>query len=153
MGRKYIAPLSAVSVSVITDLWFFKLPATAVVALHEVVVTQDTSETSEQLPLQIFRTADDKSGVGTALTPAKTEVGDAAAGCTVRSNLSAGNLATVTTLMYRQSQNVLGGWHWLWTPETRPVFSPSSYFAIGMPVAPTAALPISGYVVFEEIGG
>ena len=154
MGRMYVAPLSALSVAVIAELWAITAPADSAVLLHEVVITQDTSETSEQLPVQIFRTATDQSAKGTGVTPAPLAAGDAAFGGTVRRYIvTADTFATVTTLLFRQSQNVLGGWHWLFTPETRPVISPSTHLIIKLDTAPTAALPISGYVVFEEIGG
>jgi hypothetical protein len=156
MGRRYVAPVEALSVaqSAAVELWFVKAPSDAVVVLHEVVVTQDASETSEQLPLEIFRTATDQSAKGSSITPAPLESGDAAFSGTVRSNILTGDtFATKTTALFRQSQNVLGGWHMLWTPETRPVVSPSGQLVVKLPVGPGAALTVSGYIVFEEIGG
>jgi hypothetical protein len=154
MGRKYVASIDAVSVAAVCELFAIVAPSDAVVVLHEVVVTQDTSETSEQLPVNIFRTATDQSAKGTSNTPAPLEVGDVAFGGVVRTNiLTAETFATETTPLFRQSQNVLGGWHWLWTPETRPVLSPSGKVCIKLDAAPSAALPISGYVVLEEVGG
>lgn len=154
MGRRYTAMIDAVSVAAVCELFAIKAPADACVVVHEVVVTQDSSETSEQLPVNIFRTATDQSAKGAANTPAPLEAGDAAFGGTVRTNiLAAETLATETTPLFRQAQNVLGGWHWLWTPETRPVMSPSTSLVVKLDAAPAAALPISGYVVLEEIGG
>jgi hypothetical protein len=150
----YVAPINALSVAVIAELWAITAPADCAVVVHEVVITQDTSETSEQLPVQIFRTATDQSAKGTGVTPAPLHAGDAAYGGAVRCYIvTADTFATVTTLLFRQSQNVLGGWHWLWTPETRPVISPSTHLIIKLDTAPAAALPISGYVILEEIGG
>jgi hypothetical protein len=154
MGRKYVAALDGLSVSAVCELFNLIAPADACVALHEVVITQDTSETSEQLPVNIFRTATDQSAKGDANTPAPLEVGDAAFGGTVRTNVLTGaTFATETTMLFRQAQNVLGGWHWLFTPEARPILSPSGKLCIKLDAAPSAALPISGYIVFEEIGG
>jgi hypothetical protein len=158
MGRIYTAVLDALSVSAVCELFFIAAPTDAVVVIHEVVVTQDTSETSEQLPLNIFRTATNQSAKGTANTPAPHQVGHPAFGGVVRTNiLAAETLATETTMLFRQSQNQLNGWHILWTPETRPVLSPTAgvaaYLVIKLDVAPSAAIPISGYVTFEEIGG
>jgi len=150
----YTVPLDALSVAVVAELWFVTAPADSAVVLHEVVITQDTSETSEQLPVIIFRTATDQSAKGTSKTPAPLKAGDAAYGGVVRSYIVTGDtFATETTPLYRQSQNVLGGWHFLFTPETRPVISPSTYLCIKLDAAPTAALPISGYIILEEIGG
>lgn len=154
MGRRYTAALDALSVSAVCELFNILAPADAVVAIHEVSITQDAGETSEQLPVRIFRTATDQSAKGSANTPAPLEVGDAAFGGTVRTNvLTAETFATETTMLFCQSQNVLNGWHWLWTPETRPILSPSGKLCIKLDAAPAGALAFSGFVVFEEIGG
>ena len=154
MGRKYVANIDAVSVAAVCELFFIAAPSDAVVVIHEIVVTQDTSEDSEMLPVNVFRTATDQAAKGTSNTPSPLESGDAAFGGTVRTNiLTAETFATETTPLFRQSQNVLGGWHWLPTPETRPVLSPAGKLCIKLDAAPVGALPISGYVVFEEIGG
>lgn len=154
MGRKYTALMDATSVAAVCELFFLAAPSDAVVVVHEIVVTQDTSEDSEMLPINVFRTATDQAAKGTSNTPAPLESGDAAFGGTVRTNiLTAETFATETTPLFRQSQNVLGGWHWLPTPETRPVLSPSGKLCVKLDAAPVAALPISGYIVFEEIGG
>jgi hypothetical protein len=154
MGRRYTAALDALSVSAVCELFNVIAPADAVVAIHEVSITQDAGETSEQLPVRIFRTATDQSAKGSANTPSPLEVGDAAFGGTVRTNvLTAETFATETTMLFCQSQNVLNGWHWLWTPETRPILSPSGKLCVKLDAAPAAALTFSGYVVVEEIGG
>jgi hypothetical protein len=154
MGRLYTAVMDAQAVAAVDELFFVAAPADGVVVMHEVVITQDTSETSEQMPVNIFRTATDQAAKGTANTPAPHQVGDPAFGGVVRTHiLTAETFATETTPLFRQSQNVLNGWHWLWTPETRPVLSPSGRLVVKLGVAPAASLPISGYITFEEIGG
>lgn len=158
MGRKYIAPIDAVSVAAVCELFFVAAPTDAIVVIHEISISQDTSETSEQLPLRIFRTATDQSAKGTGITPAPLEVGDAAFGGTVRSNiLTAETFATETTMLWCNAQNVLSGWHYLPTPECRIVLSPTAGTAgrlvVKLDAAPAAALTISGYAVIEEIGG
>jgi len=161
MGRMYTATINAVSVSTIAELFAIMAPADSVVVVHEICITQDSSETSEQLPLHIFRTATDQSAKGSAITPAPLNAGDAAFGGTVRSNILTGaTFATVTTLLMRQAQNILNGWHILPRPESRIVLSPGvsatttgANLVIKLDTAPTAALTISGYVVLEEIGG
>ncbi len=154
MGRIYTVIIDALAVAAIEEIFFIAAPADSVVVIHEVSITQDTSETSEQLPLNIFRTATDQSAKGTAATPHPMHVGDAAFGGVVRTGIvAADTLATETLPMFRQSQNQLNGWHILWTPETRPVISPSAFLCIKIDVAPSASIPVSGYVTFEEIGG
>jgi hypothetical protein len=154
MGRIYSAVMDAQAVAAVDELFFIAAPADSVVVIHEIVITQDTSETSEQLPLNIFRTATDQAAKGTANTPAPHSVGDAAFGGVVRTHiLTAETFATETTMIQRQSQNQLNGWHILPTPETRIAISPSGRLVIKLDAAPSASIPISGYVVFEEIGG
>ena len=158
MGRIYSAVIDGISVAAVCEVFFIAAPTDSVVVIHEIVITQDTSETSEQLPLNIFRTATNQSAKGTANTPSPHQVGDPAFGGVVRTNiLTAETLATETTPIQRQSQNQLNGWHILPTPETRIVLSPTAgvaaYLCVKLDAAPSAAIPISGYVVFEEIGG
>lgn len=158
MGRIYTATLDALSVAAACELFFIASPTDAITVIHELKITQDTSETSEQLPLNLFRTATNQSAKGTANTPAPHQVGSPAYGGVVRTNiLTAETFATETTMLRRESQNQLNGWHILWTPETRIVLSPTAgvaaYFVVKLDVAPSASIPISGFVTFEEIGG
>jgi len=150
----YTAVMDAQAVAAVDELFFIAAPADAVVQIHEIIITQDGSETSEQLPLNVFRTATDQAAKGTANTPAPLQAGDAAFGGTVRTNiLTAETFATETTILLRQSQNILNGWHILPTPECRIVLSPSGRLVVKLDAAPSAAINISGYVTFEEIGG
>jgi hypothetical protein len=150
----YTAVIDATAVAAICEIFFIKSPADAVTRIHEIFISQDTSETSEQLPLNIFRTATDQAAKGAANTPTPLSAGDAAYGGTVRTNiLAAETLATETTMLMRQSMNALNGWHILPTPECRIDISPGTGVCIKIDVVPAASLPISGYVTFEEIGG
>ena len=54
--------------------------------------------------------------------------------------------------LFRMGQNVLNGWHWLFTPEMRPVVPPSGRFVVRLDAAPTAALTMTVTVTFEEVG-
>jgi len=154
MSLKYVAVLDGVSVSAIADLFYVKPPSDAAVVIHEVFVGQETAETSEQLPLKIFRTATDNSAQGTSNTPAPLHVGFPACGSTVRTNITGANLATETTQLGTMPSNVLAGWHYLQTQEYRLVLTPGGNgFVVKLKTAPAAALTLSGYVIFEEIGG
>jgi len=158
MGRIYTAVMDAQAVAAVDELFFIACPTDAIVKIHEVMITQDASELSEQMPVNIFRTATNQSAKGTANTPAPHQVGNAAFGGVVRTNiLTAETFATETTPLFRMSQNQLNGWHWLWTPETQIILSPTAgvaaYLVIKLDVAPSASINVSGYVTFEEIGG
>ncbi len=154
MGRMYSTTIDNLSVAAVCELFFVKAPTDACVVIHEIVLSQDDSETSEQLPVNIFRTATDQSAKGTGLTPAPLSVGDAAFGGTVRYNiLTAETFATETTMLRRDSQNVLNGWQYLPTPETRIVISPGGMVVVKLDAAPSGTLHLSGTLVLEEIGG
>lgn len=154
MGRMYAVPIDALSVSAICELLFIAAPADAVVRVHEIKLTQDASESSEQLPIRIFRTATDQSAKGSAITPNPLSLGDAAFGGTVRSNiLTAATFATETTMLISEAFNILNGFHYLPTPESRIDISPSGRLVVKLDAAPGGALDFSGYAIIEEIGG
>ena len=149
MGRMYAAIVDAISVSAVQDILEIVAPATAIVVLHEVHVTQDASETSEQLPFQIHRASTSGSG-GAALTPVLLDLGSTAFGGTCeRNNTSRG---TEGDILWRQSENILNGLHIVFTPESRPIVPPSGRIVVGLESAPGAALTLSAVAIFEEIG-
>lgn len=158
MGRMYSASFAISSVAASASIDFVEIaaPATAVVVIHEIHITQDTLEVSEQLPVSIIRvptTATSGSG-GASVTPRKIGgVLDAAAASTVE----AGNTTLATTsgtleTIRRAAENILNGWHWVFTPETRIVVPPSGMVVVRLITGGTAAMPVSGELVFEEIG-
>jgi hypothetical protein len=154
MGSMYVSVIDGLSVSAIADIFYLKPASTRAVVIHEIRLTQETSETSEQLPLKLFRTSTDNSANGTANTPAPLNPNAAASvGATVRTNITGGSLAAETTLLRVESENVLGGWHYLPTPEDRIVIpAGGNGFVAKLKTAPAAALTLSGVMVFEEIG-
>ena len=154
MGRMYTATMDSIAVAAETELFYVKAPTDAVVVIHEVKITQDASETSEQLPLKIYRTATDQSAKGSDALPVPLEEGDAAFGGNVRRNiLTAATFATPGSMLISDSQNILNGWHVLPTPESRIVVSPGDGLVVKLDAAPAASLNFSGYMIIEEIGG
>ena len=157
MGLMYSAVFNGVAVSAITDLFWMGAPTDAIVVIHEITVTQEAQETSEQLPLLIFRTTTDNSAQGTSVTANPLEVGFPAHGSVVRRSITGGNLSAETTILRRLSQNLVNGWHYLFTPETRIVLSPTAgtagRLAIKLPTAPGASITLDAELIFEEIGG
>jgi len=158
MGRVYSAVIDATAVAAVCEIFNIIAPTDACVVIHEIGIFQDASELSEQMPLNLFRTATNQAAKGTACTPAPHQSGDPAFGGVVRTNiLTAETFATETTLLLRMSQNQLNGWHYLPTPETRIVLGPTagvqSTLVVKLDVAPSASINISGFVTFEEIGG
>jgi hypothetical protein len=152
MGAMYSAVFDGVSTSTAAELFYLKPSANRSVVIHEIRITQEVSETSEQLPLKLYRTATDSSAQGSANTPAPLNPSSQAAGCTVRTHAAAGSSAE-TTLLRIEAENVLGGWHYLPTPECRPIVAAGGNgFVVKLKTAPGAALTLSGVLVFEEVG-
>jgi hypothetical protein len=155
MPRMYSAVFEAVSVSVAQDFFELTAPATAVIAVHEIHITQDAAETSEQLPVRLIRvpaTVTGGSG-GSTPTPRKMMTGSPAAAAVVEAN----NTTVATTsgtleVLRRQGDNVLNGWHWVFTPESRLYLAPSGVLVVRLATAPGAALTMSGELIWEELG-
>ena len=141
--------MDGVSVSVAKDLMRISVATNKIAILHEVVVTQDQSEVSEQLPFQIHRASTD--GTGTSVTPEKLDPGDAAFSGTAVVNLTVDTTIS-GLLLHRESQNVLNGWTFTPTPEGRIVIPGGGRVVIRLDAAPAAALPMSIYALVEEIG-
>jgi len=156
MGRMYTAVMNGVAIAAAAEIFFVEAPADSAVILHEFKLTQDAFTTSEQLALKCYRTATDQGAKGTAITASPLNVGDVAAGNTVQSNidgLTTNTFATPGAMLFRDAQNVLNGFHWLPTPESRIVISPGGYVVFKLETAPSVSMTFSGYVTFEEIGG
>ena len=148
IGRMYSASFGAVNVASAQDLFQIKSGSGKVTIIHEVVVTQDASETSEQVPFQLHRVTTDGTG-GTTPQVAALDVGDAPfAGVAETNNTSRG---TAGSVLRREGQNLLVGIHWLFTPETRPKISPEGYMVVGLEANPANGLNMSGTILLEEI--
>lgn len=153
MGRMYTVTFEKVAVTAIQDLFEIVAPSDAVVVLHNAQVSQDSDEgdtEAEQLNILIHRGSTSGSG-GSTVTPAPLEVGDAAFGGTCEANNT--TQGTEGTQVWSESFNIQVGWHFIPTPETRPVISPSGRLIIELQDAPADSLTMSGSVTFEEIGG
>lgn len=160
MGRMYTAQFSAVAVTAAQDLFEIAAPADAVVVIHEwgIFQTSDVGDAQEEiLRLETTRGVGAvTSGTGgTAPTAQPIQDGDAAFGGTVEVNnttrMAAGS-GTLETLA-QHGWNVRVPFEKIYTPQQMPVISPSNRWTLALPGAPLDSLTVSGYVVFEEIGG
>jgi hypothetical protein len=150
MARTYSIDTTIAALSTAKDILRVSAPATAVLELIRVEVTQDTSETSEQLPLSIYRAS--TAGTGTARTPRPYEVGDPAAAATAVSDLSADTTKSPAEPLWTSAQNVLAGWLYHPVPDERIVVPPSGSIAVRLETAPGAALATRIVCTFKEVG-
>lgn len=149
-GRMYEAVGTVASVTAAKDLIEISAPADAVVVVHELHITNDTIETSQQIAMTISKAGTGGSG-GTVETAAKLQTGDPAFGGGVES----GNTTQATTLttIKRISENILNGHHFVPIPQGRIILSPSEILVARFEEAPATASTYSFTVTFEEIGG
>lgn len=157
VGRVYTSMIDGVAATTAIEFFFIACPTDAVTFVEEVCITQDTIETSEQIPLQMWRTTTDSSAGGSANTPNPIEVGTPAYGGTVRTMVAAASSAE-TTLLRREAQNLLNGWLWKGSYEDplvvlTPAAATAGRLVIGLSSAPGASTTFSGYIKFREIGG
>jgi hypothetical protein len=161
MGRKYTATFKEIAVTAAQDLFEIAAPADAVVIVHDWTVTQktETGDTAEEmLTLTTNRgigSVTSGSG-GASVTPHAVEDGDAAFGGTVERNnttIMAVGSGTLDTDLEVHTWNVRMPYQKIYTPETRPVISPSNRWTLELETAPADSVTVSGTVTFEEVGG
>lgn len=153
MGRMYSATFEEVAVTAAQDLFELVAPADMSVAIHGLMISQSSDagdSESEQLNVLIHRGSASGSG-GTTPTPAPLAVGDAASTVTVEANNT--TQGTEGTIIHSECFNVMAGLQIWWTPECRPIISPSGRLIVELQTAPGDSLTMSGTIYFEEIGG
>lgn len=152
-GRMYTAVFEEVAVTAAQDLFEIVAPADSAVVVHGFGVSQSSDAgdaASEQLNILVHRGSTSGSA-GSTPTPAPLSVGDAAFGGTVEANNT--TQSTEGTQLWAECFNVMAGLSVWFPPEARPVISPSGRLIIELQTAPADSLTMSGWVVFEEIGG
>ena len=155
-GQVYTAVFESVTVTALQDLFEVIAPADAILEIMRWRITQEESETSEQLgfAVKIAAGAYTSGSGGTTPTPRPIMTGFAASGSTVEANNTTEAIAGSGTLetIDRVGENVLNGREEIYIPEDRPVISPTDAFVIGLMVAPTS-LEMSGFIEWLEKGG
>lgn len=153
MGRIYSATFEEVAVTAAQDLFELVAPADMSVAIHGLVISQSSDagdSESEQLNILIHRGSTSGSA-GSTPTPAPMQVGDAASTVTVEANNT--SQSTEGTQIHAECFNVMAGLAIWWTPECRPIISPSGRLNVELQSTPGDELTMSGTIYFEEIGG
>jgi len=155
-GQVYTAVFESVTVVALQDLFEIIAPADAILEIMYWKITQEESETSEQLGYATKMAAGTYTtgSGGTTPTPAKSMTGDPASGATAKVNNTTQAVVGTGTLVTtrREGENILNGVEWIYLPDDRPIISPTDAFIIGLMVAPTS-LEMSGVVEWIEKGG
>lgn len=155
MGRMYTAVFNAVAVTAIQDLFELTAPADSIVLLHDIHISQnsDVADAAEEILRIELTSGHTTSGSGgSAPTAIPTDFGDAAFGGTVEVNNTTQAISGTIVTHYVWNFNVRAGFDKIFTPETRPILSPSRRLCLELPAAPADSLTMSGSITFEEIG-
>lgn len=156
MGRIYTGSFDGVSVSAAQDLFELVAPSDAIVVIHSLEVSQssDAGDAEEEILRISLKSGQTTSGSGgTTPTAIPLNFGDAAFGGSLEANnTTKASTGTIVT-HYAWGWNVRVDFTKIWTPETRPILSPSRRCTIELVAAPADAITASGTITFEEIGG
>jgi hypothetical protein len=152
MRGVYTADVKISALAAAKTVIYITAPAAKVVEILSSVIENCSNETNEQLEAtwQIVNALG--TPTGTALTPAKHEAGDQAAGSTVVGDVTASEPSYVAnTLNGRSGFSSLAGYMFAPLPEERPIIAPSATWGLRMLSTPTAFDAIVR-VTFREIG-
>lgn len=156
MGRMYTAQFTDVTVSAVQDLFELVAPADAIILVHALYLGQrsDVGDAAEEiLSVQISSGQTTSGSGGSAVTPVPINFGDAASGVTVEANNTTQALDGTIVIHHSFAWNIRIPMELIFTPETRPIISPSRRMCVELPIAPADAITASGTIVFEEVGG
>ena len=156
MGRIYTAEFSGEAETAQIDFFEIVAPADGVVLIHEIELTQltEVGDTAEEMLLVSLVRGNTTSGSGgSAVTPNPMNFGDAAFGGTVEAaNTTKATLGT-EQILWSVNWNIRMPLQKIWTPETRPVLSPSQRAVFELRTTPADSITFGGTLSFEEIGG
>lgn len=156
MGRIYTVSFASVAATLAQDLFEIVAPADAIVAIHDICLSQSTElgDAAEEQLVLAWKSGQTTSGSGgTAPTAIPRQFGDAAFGGTVEVNNTTKASAGTIVTHHPWNWNIRGPFREIFTPETRPILSPSRRGTLELVNAPTDSVTISGFITFEEIGG
>ena len=160
MGRMYTAVFKAIAVTAAQDLFEIAAPSDAAVIVHGFALNQVTEvgdAAEEMLQVTCNRgvgSVTSGSG-GASVTPQPLEDGSPAFGGTVERNnttimaVGSGTLEELEAAAW----NIRMPFERIYTPEMRPVISPSNRWTLELETAPADSVTMEGTVWFEEVGG
>lgn len=159
MGRMYIAPIDIAATALQCDFVELIAATEKPIAVHEVYITTDVEQNANeaQEKLRVVRYSGTyTSGNGGAVNAHPLDQNGAVDAATVEVGaLSSGTLAAVGTgteeILGEPYMNNRVGYHYLPTPEARPVIAGTDAFVVGLQAVPAASTAFGGYIVFEEL--
>lgn len=155
MRGMYSCVIDGVSVSAAQDLFELKAAAAVPIIIHRIEIGQDTDETSQEAVIKLTRTsgAPTSGSGGSSGTAVKLGgIGDGATQTTIEINNTTPISGGTAVRCGRRAFNWLNGFVFAPTPEERILVAGGEYFTVNLVTAPSAALTVSGEIVWEELG-
>lgn len=160
MGKMYTAATAESAQTAAVDLFELTAPSTRIVYIHAIEIAQNTEvgDSAEESLALLFKRGSSGStsgSGGSSVTPAPVDANAGSAGSTVEMMNTTAAVAgggTLTTLVATAFNVRSSPVQWIFTPEMRPVVSPSERFIIGLGDTPADSITWSVTVWFEEVG-
>jgi hypothetical protein len=156
MRGVYTSSAKAPAITAAGTLGYITAPASKVVEIIAVTVTNESNATNYQM--QVALTPITTLGAPasyTAATPAKHEAGDQAAATTVNIANANGRTEPTTysgTPQIQEGAAAVVGWRYEPQPDERPVMTNSAIWGIRLITTPGASTDFDVRVTFREIG-
>ena len=157
MGRMFQATIDNAAAATQRDIVEVVAGAGVPIVIHEVLITTDieTDANEVQIELEISRRVGaftSGSGGATATAYALGVTGATEDSATVEVGNTTQATGGTNEILSNVYMNNRVGYHYLPTPEARPVIDATDAFVIALTAAP-AATGFGGHVVFEELIG
>lgn len=153
-NRVYVVSMTRVAVTGAITLAQIKAGATVPLEIVRATVSQSSSVTSTQQPVQINRKS--AAATVTSFTPKKkgssTDPAAAAVGGTGATGTNAAGEGTDTDILAQGVWNYLVGWLYLPTKEERDFVDAAGIVGLKFPVAPGASFVVTADFMFRELG-
>lgn len=151
----YTVQFNAVAVTAQQDLFELVAAATQILRIHELGLNQvsEIGDAQEEGLSILLKSGQTTTGSGGSTpTPVPMEFLAAAATFTAKANNT--TKATVGTIVthHAWSWNVRMPFQMIWTPETRPLISPSRRATVELATTPADSITVSGYITVEQLG-
>lgn len=157
MGKMATVVFSAVAVTAQQDFFEITNASTRILLIHAIELAQSTEVADAQeegLAVLMKRGVGATTGSGGSTpTPILLETNSGAVAATAKANnttkMTSGTITTLVSTNWNIRNTPM---QWLWTPEMRPVLSPSERFTVELATTPADSITMSGTLWFEEIG-
>lgn len=152
IGHLYTTSIGSQAQTAAKTLIEIAAPADAVVLVERLSIKQTSFDTSENLGTKVARI--DTTGTGTATTPEPFQVGNPAAGSTVKTDHTIEPTYTSGAVLVERGFNLLAGFHWfVRSDDDYIVISPSGLLGLAIDVAPTGSTSMHYALSYREVGG